>query len=76
MFVSCIAQAQRQRRQRSAAQRQERQRRVMREARALLTNPHPAFDIFPCENDMFFWRLIMEGPDGTPYAVSVFSVFY
>ena len=73
--LSYSAQAQRHRRQRTAAQRQERQRRVMREARTLLLQPHPAFDIFPCENDMFFWRLIMEGPDGTPYAVGRFLDF-
>uniref|UniRef100_A0A6B2LAJ6 UBC core domain-containing protein n=1 Tax=Arcella intermedia TaxID=1963864 RepID=A0A6B2LAJ6_9EUKA len=28
---------------------------------------HPKFDIFPSYDDLGFWKIIMEGPEGTPY---------
>jgi len=46
----------------------DRTRRILREMKWLLNNSHPAVDIYPCERDMGFWRLVMEGPEGTPYA--------
>ena len=29
--------------------------------------PHPNVTVFPGEEDFFFWQLVIEGPDGTPY---------
>ncbi|CEL93368.1 unnamed protein product [Vitrella brassicaformis CCMP3155] len=46
---------------------QERSRRLMREMRGLLQHPHPAIDVYPSQTDIGFWRIVMEGPDGTVY---------
>ncbi|CEL96755.1 unnamed protein product [Vitrella brassicaformis CCMP3155] len=46
---------------------QERTRRLMREMRGLLQHPHPAVDVYPSQTDIGFWRIVMEGPDGTVY---------
>jgi len=52
-----------------------RTRRVMKEMRALLQNSHPAFDVFPCVDDIFFWRMTMEGPSSTPYKDGVWVLY-
>lgn len=51
-------------------------RRIMIEMKKLLKYPHPAIDIYPCcENDMGFWRLVLEGPDSTPYAQGTWLLY-
>eukprot|EP00596_Hydrurales_sp_CCMP1899_P000130 CAMPEP_0119041168 /NCGR_PEP_ID=MMETSP1177-20130426/11357_1 /TAXON_ID=2985 /ORGANISM="Ochromonas sp, Strain CCMP1899" /LENGTH=894 /DNA_ID=CAMNT_0007007001 /DNA_START=348 /DNA_END=3032 /DNA_ORIENTATION=+ len=51
-------------------------RRIMIEMKKLLKHPHPAIDIYPCsENDMGFWRLVLEGPDSTPYAQGTWLLY-
>jgi len=50
-------------------------KRIMREMRHLLTNPHPAFDIYPSETDLTFWKIVVAGPDSTPYREGVFLMF-
>ncbi|CAK0867199.1 unnamed protein product [Prorocentrum cordatum] len=49
-----------------------RQRRLLREMRALMRAPHPNFDVYPCETDLGFWRLVLAMDQGadvfTPYA--------
>jgi ubiquitin-protein ligase len=49
-----------------------RQRRLLREMRALMRKSHPNFDVYPCETDIGFWRLVLsmdQAPDMyTPYA--------
>ncbi|CAM9335653.1 unnamed protein product [Laminaria digitata] len=45
----------------------ERTRRVQREMMNMIKNPHPAFEVFPSDNDMCFWKAIVTGPESTPY---------
>jgi ubiquitin-protein ligase len=40
----------------------------MREAAEMVAHPHPAFDIYPCADDMTLWNVVLTGPAGTPYA--------
>jgi len=42
------------------------QRRALAELRQFLATPHPAIEVFPSD-DMSFWKLLLEGPEGTPY---------
>jgi len=44
--------------------------RLLMELRSLSKKPHMNFDVYPCEDDISFWRVVMEGPtdDGScPY---------
>eukprot|EP01012_Entosiphon_sulcatum_P032012 TRINITY_DN4074_c0_g1_i1.p1 TRINITY_DN4074_c0_g1~~TRINITY_DN4074_c0_g1_i1.p1 ORF type:complete len:1661 (-),score=246.09 TRINITY_DN4074_c0_g1_i1:94-5052(-) len=58
-----------------AAVEMNRNRRVLREMRSLQRSCHPAFEVFPCANDMFFWRVIVEGPESTPYQGGVWLLY-
>ena len=40
---------------------------VLQEMRKLHREPHPAVDVYPCEEDCFFWRLVMEAPEESLY---------
>jgi ubiquitin-protein ligase len=42
------------------------QRRVMAELRQFFTTPHPSIEVLPSD-DIFFWKMVLEGPEGTPY---------
>jgi ubiquitin-protein ligase/uncharacterized protein YegL len=48
---------------------------IMQQMRLLTKNPHPAFDIYPTEDDLTFWKVIMEGPDSTPYKDGVWQLY-
>jgi len=43
-------------------------RRILREMRNLMQKPHPAFDVYPCTQDVTFWRLVMEGTQSVLFA--------
>lgn len=43
-------------------------KRILTDMRKLIKKPHSAVDIFPSEADIGFWKLILEGPDSTPYS--------
>ena len=44
-------------------------KRVMREMRQLSRKPHPAMTVLPSDDDdsIAFWRVLLQGPDTTPY---------
>eukprot|EP00771_Trimastix_marina_P001363 gnl/Trimastix_PCT/2431.p1 GENE.gnl/Trimastix_PCT/2431~~gnl/Trimastix_PCT/2431.p1 ORF type:complete len:1038 (+),score=346.24 gnl/Trimastix_PCT/2431:1394-4507(+) len=52
-----------------------RMRRIMRELQALERTPHPNFRIYPCEEQMSFWKLLLTAPPDTPYADGVFLLY-
>ena len=35
--------------------------RILTEMRKLQATPHPAVEVFPCEEDLGFWRVLIEG---------------
>jgi len=41
--------------------------RIQKELIQLLKDPHPAIDVYVNDNDMTFWKVIIEGPSSTPY---------
>jgi ubiquitin-protein ligase len=49
----------------------ERIKRVMRELRNLHQNPHPAFDIYPSESDLTFWKVVITTTTTTTTGIQV-----
>lgn len=56
-------------------ERPEQVRRLHAEMRSLHRQSHPAFEVFPCEDDLTVWQLILEGPEGTPYESGSWIVY-
>ncbi|KAH8067381.1 hypothetical protein JL720_12419 [Aureococcus anophagefferens] len=48
-----------------------RSKRLMRELGMLKNSPHESIDVYPCEDDLSFWKAVIEGPDGL-YAGATF----
>lgn len=42
-------------------------KRIMKEISNINNNPHPNFKIFPTANDYAFWKIVLVGPENTPY---------
>ena len=49
--------------------------RLMNEIRAIAATSENKFDCYVSETDITFWKVVMEGPDGSPYAGGAF-LFY
>ena len=50
-------------------------KRILQELSYYQAHPHPAFEVFPGEEHIDFWRIIMEGPEDTPYEGGIFELF-
>ena len=59
----------------AATSQRARSKRVVHELRQLARDPHPSFTIFPDEQDVGFWKMLMVGPQGTPYEGGTFMLF-
>ncbi|KAK8024434.1 hypothetical protein PG993_012500 [Apiospora rasikravindrae] len=47
--------------------------RLLNEIRDIANNAaHPMYDIYVSESDMGFWKIVMSGPEGTPYSGGTF----
>jgi len=57
------------------AQESERVRRILQELRVLNDHKHPDYEIFTCARDIGFWKILMKGPNGTPYAGGVWLLY-
>lgn len=42
-------------------------KRICKEITNLLRTPHPFIDTFPSEEDLTFWKILVTGPESTPY---------
>ncbi|KAG9991390.1 hypothetical protein KCU78_g19745, partial [Aureobasidium melanogenum] len=49
--------------------------RLLVEMRDMATAPHPKYDCYVSEADMFFWKIVMEGPPETPYEGCTFLLY-
>ncbi|THZ49733.1 hypothetical protein D6C90_03218 [Aureobasidium pullulans] len=49
--------------------------RLLVEMREMAANPHPKYDCYVSEADMFFWKVVIEGPPETPYENSSFLLY-
>ncbi|KAF8536862.1 hypothetical protein BDD12DRAFT_849140 [Trichophaea hybrida] len=47
----------------------------LREVRAAIDNHHDYMDIYVSESNMDFWKVVMEGPPGSPYASGTFVLY-
>lgn len=45
-----------------------RQKRIIQELRKIIKEPNPDIQVFPLKNKVDFWRVLLKGPEGTPYA--------
>jgi len=52
-----------------------REREILYQMKKLIQDPHPSIEIFPCDIDIGFWRIILEGPSETPYENGVWLVY-
>ena len=50
-------------------------KRILQELSFYQAHPHPAIEVFPGEEHFDFWRIIMEGPEDTPYEGGIFELF-
>lgn len=50
-------------------------RRVLRELKGYMRNPHPNIEVFPCEDNALFWRILLQGPESSPYAGGTFLLY-
>jgi len=50
-------------------------RRILQEMKAIIDSPHPAIDIFPCQKNIAFWRMLIQGPESSPYQGGVWLVY-
>ena len=50
-------------------------KRLMKELRKIMKNPHPDITILPSYENIRFWRVIIKGPDGTPYRSGVWLAY-
>lgn len=42
-------------------------KRLNKELMELLKNPHPFMDVYINDDDLYFWKIVVVGPEGTPY---------
>ena len=52
-----------------------RAKRILAEIADYQRNPHPNIEIYPCEQQLDFWRLLLVGPSNAPYEGGVFLLY-
>eukprot|EP00823_Brevimastigomonas_motovehiculus_P004822 TRINITY_DN329_c0_g2_i1.p1 TRINITY_DN329_c0_g2~~TRINITY_DN329_c0_g2_i1.p1 ORF type:complete len:1132 (+),score=310.68 TRINITY_DN329_c0_g2_i1:61-3456(+) len=50
-------------------------RRIIAELKFLQKNPHPYVKVFPNAANVNFWRILLEGPETTPYEGGIFCLY-
>ena len=50
-------------------------KRIMAELAKIQKDPHASIEIYPSEDDISFWRLLVTGPEYTPYENCVFLLY-
>lgn len=49
--------------------------RLMIEMRQIANSEHSTYDVYVSETDMSFWKVVMSGPEGSPYEGGVFLLY-
>jgi len=52
-----------------------RSRRLLLEIRDIAAHPHPSYDVYVSETNMGFWKVVLQGPNGSAYASGVFVLY-
>lgn len=59
----------------STARSNRRTTRLMNEMRQVANSDHPTYDVYVSERDMSFWKVVLSGPEGSPYENGVFCIY-
>ncbi|CAN0424417.1 unnamed protein product, partial [Lampetra planeri] len=51
------------------------QSRILEELKILHRTPHPYVTVYPCESNTGFWKILLQGPQKTPYHSGVFLLY-
>ena len=49
--------------------------RLLTEIQGVIANPHPSYDVYISERDISFWKIVLQGPGGSPYASGTFMLY-
>ena len=58
-----------------ASEHMHRNRRLLVEIKAYQEDPHPCVEIYPCVEQITFWRILLSGPQGSLYEGGVFLLY-
>ena len=50
-------------------------RKFLNEVMAMINNPHESMDVYVSESNMGFWKVVMQGPPGSPYEKGTFLLY-
>src|SRR5690242_9958148 len=50
-------------------------KRLLEDMKTITKNPNPDYQAFPCESDITFWRIIMNGPSSSPYEKGTWLIY-
>ncbi|MCJ1357306.1 MAG: hypothetical protein MMC33_007302 [Icmadophila ericetorum] len=50
-------------------------RKFLNEVMAMINNPHDSMDVYVSESNMGFWKVVMQGPPGSPYEKGTFLLY-
>lgn len=59
----------------SGARAMQRLRRLQADLKRIKDRPHPFVEVFPSTTDPGFWKLLVRGPDGSPYASGIWLAY-
>lgn len=48
---------------------------LLSEVKAMIDNAHPRMDVYVSQSNIGFWKVIMEGPEGSPYETGTFLLY-
>ncbi|KAK6502352.1 hypothetical protein TWF506_002933 [Arthrobotrys conoides] len=49
--------------------------RILSELRKITENPHPSYDVFVSDENMGFWKIVMQGPSESAYETGAFVMY-
>ncbi|KAK3715699.1 hypothetical protein LTR37_006924 [Vermiconidia calcicola] len=49
--------------------------RLMNEMKSIASSSHSTYDVYVSETDMTFWKVVMSGPDESPYSEGTFMLY-
>ncbi|KAK6523109.1 hypothetical protein TWF694_006007 [Orbilia ellipsospora] len=49
--------------------------RILSEIRRIASNPHPYYDVYVSDENIGFWKIIMQGPSQSAYSIGAFSLY-
>lgn len=49
--------------------------RLLKEMKAIAARAHPKYDVYVSTTDVSFWKIVMDGPDESPYAEGTFLLY-